>query len=146
MHYHHFQNFTIITFYTYYGIQIWGQRNVPHLCFRKALLVNSHQSGKVWQACTQQREKSHSHTNSAVSRQVFGLLGQHLYGEFFQLMVLYGPTSEEKVEKLVKIYRFYRAEEDNLYNLLKLFKLFFSFFQVHQIPLLFVFFIKKLYS
>jgi len=29
-------------------------------------------------------------------------------------MVLYGPTSEEKVEKLVKIYRFYRAEEDNL--------------------------------
>jgi len=93
MPYHHFQNY-IITFYTCYGIQIWGQRNVPHLCFRKALLVNSPQSGKVWQACTQQTEKSHSHANSVVSRQVYALLGQHLYSDFFQLMVLYGPTSE----------------------------------------------------
>jgi len=32
--------------------------------------------------------------NSAVSRQVFALLGQHLYSEFFQLVILYGPTSE----------------------------------------------------
>jgi len=24
MHYHHFQNYTIITCYSYYGIQIWG--------------------------------------------------------------------------------------------------------------------------
>jgi len=35
------------------------------------LLVNSLQSGKVWQACTQLAEKSHSHINSAVSRRVY---------------------------------------------------------------------------
>ena len=94
MQYHHLQNYTIITFYAYYGNLIWRKRNVSHLCFRKALLLKSPQSGKVWQACTQRTEKSHSHTNSAVSRQVYALLGQHLYSEFFQLMVLYGATSE----------------------------------------------------
>jgi len=46
-------------------------KNIPHLCFRKELLVNSLQNGKGWQACTQQTDKSHSHTNSAVSRQVY---------------------------------------------------------------------------
>jgi len=35
------------------------------------LLVNSLHIGKVWQARTQQTEKSHSHTNSAVSRHVY---------------------------------------------------------------------------
>jgi len=69
---------------------------VPHLCFRKVLLVNSLQIGKAWQECAQQTEKSHSYTNSAVSRQVYvhALLVQHLYSVFFQYMVWYGPTSE----------------------------------------------------
>jgi len=48
------------------------------------LLVSSLQSGKAYQECTQQTEKSHYHTNSAVSRQRV----------FFQYMVWYGPTSE----------------------------------------------------
>jgi len=38
--------------------------------FRKVLLVNSLQSGKAWQERAQPTEKSHSHTNSVVSRQV----------------------------------------------------------------------------
>jgi len=44
----------------------------------------------------QQTERSHSHTNPAISRHVHmhALLVQHLYSEFFQLMVWYGPTSE----------------------------------------------------
>jgi len=43
------------------------------------------------------------------------LLVQHLYSEFFQHVVWYGPTPETvwKAEKFVKIYRFHRAEEDN---------------------------------
>ena len=32
MQYHHFQNYITMTCYTYYDIQIWGWRNVPHLC------------------------------------------------------------------------------------------------------------------
>ena len=32
MQYHHFQNYIIMTCYTFYYIQIWGWRNVPHLC------------------------------------------------------------------------------------------------------------------
>jgi len=73
------------------------------------LLVNSLQSGKTWQACAQQIDKSHSHTNSAVSRQVYvqALLVLHLWSVFFQQMV---------------IHRFYRAEEDNQNNLFKLFE------------------------
>jgi len=45
------------------------------------LLVNSLQSGKALQECAQQTEKSHSHTNSAVSRQVYvhAQLVQHLH-------------------------------------------------------------------
>ena len=43
-------------------------------------------------------EKSHSHTNSAGSHQVYvdALLVQHLYrpSVFFQHMFWYGPTSE----------------------------------------------------
>jgi len=44
------------------------------------LLVSSLLSGKAWQACTQQEEKNHSHTTSAVSRQVYvhALLVQNL--------------------------------------------------------------------
>jgi len=45
--------------------------NVPCLCFLNLLLVKSLQSGKAWEACTHKTEKSHSHTNSAVSRQVY---------------------------------------------------------------------------
>jgi len=68
--------------------------NVPHLCFLKVLLVNSLQSGKAWQECAQQTEKSYSHTNCAVQRQVYVhvLLVQHLYSVIFQYMVWYGPT------------------------------------------------------
>ena len=83
MQHHHFQNYTIITCYTYYGIQIRG-RNVPNLCFCEVLLVNWLQSGKAWQVRAQQTEKNHSHTNSAVTRQIYvdSLLVQHLYHEF----------------------------------------------------------------
>ena len=62
------------------------------------LLVNSLQSGKAWQECAQQTEKSHSRTNSAVSRRrqvyVDALLVQHLYSVFFQHVVWYDPTSQ----------------------------------------------------
>jgi len=55
------------------------KRCTPSL-FLKVLLVNSIQSGMVWYTCAQQTEKSHSHTNSAVSSQVYAhfLLVQHL--------------------------------------------------------------------
>jgi len=46
-------------------------KKCTHLCFRKVLLVNSLQSGEAWQECTEQTEKSHSHTNSTVSPQVY---------------------------------------------------------------------------
>ena len=77
---------------TYYGIEIWGQRNIPYLCFCKGFLVN----GKAWQERAQQTEKSHSHTNSAVSRQVcvHAQLVQHIYSAFKKKMVWYGPTSD----------------------------------------------------
>ena len=72
---------------------------MSHLCFRQVLLVSSPQSGKAWQECSQQTEKSHSHTNSAVSRQVYvhALLVQHLYrpSALFQHAVWCGPTSEK---------------------------------------------------
>ena len=68
---------------------------MPHLCFRKALLDYSLQSGKVWQACAQQTEKNYFHTNSAVSCQVYvhALLVQHLQSVFFQHMIWFGPKS-----------------------------------------------------
>ena len=60
------------------------------------MLISSLQSGKAWQERAEETEKSHSRTNSAVSRQVYvhALLVQHLYSAFFQHMVWYGPTSE----------------------------------------------------
>ena len=60
------------------------------------LLVSSLQNGKAWQACAQQTDKKHSHTNSAVSRQVYvhALLIQHLQSVLFQHMIWYVPTSE----------------------------------------------------
>ena len=87
MQYHYFQNYLIITFYTYCGIQNWGKSKAPHLWFRKVLLVNSLRSVEAWQACAQQTEKKHSHTNSAVSRQVYvhALLVQHLQSVFFNI-------------------------------------------------------------
>jgi len=71
-------------------------KNLPHLCFCQVLLVNSLQNGKTLQECAQQTKKSYSHTNSAVSRQVYvhALLVQHLYSVFFQHMFWCGPTSE----------------------------------------------------
>jgi len=35
LQHHHFQNYTIIPCYTYYGIQNWGLRNVPIFVFAK---------------------------------------------------------------------------------------------------------------
>jgi len=57
-----------------------GAKNVPHLCFHEVLLVSSLICSKAWQACSQQTEKNHSHTNSAVSCQVYvhALLVQQL--------------------------------------------------------------------
>ena len=75
MQYHYFQNYTIITCYTYYAIQIRRWRNVLHLCFCK-LLVNSLQSGMAWQECSQQTKKNDFRTNSAVY--LHALLVQHL--------------------------------------------------------------------
>jgi len=96
MQYRHLQNYTIITCYSYYGILIWGSRNVPNLWFCKVLLVNLLQSDKAGQECAQQTEKSYSHTKSAVSRQIYvhALLVQHLFSVFFQYIVWHGPTSE----------------------------------------------------
>jgi len=37
------------------------ERNVPHLCSHKVLLVSSFQSDKTWEACTQQTEKPLPH-------------------------------------------------------------------------------------
>jgi len=55
-------------------------KNVPHLWLRNVLLVSSLLNGDAWQACAQQTERNHSHTNSAVSHQVFvyALLVQHI--------------------------------------------------------------------
>jgi len=65
--------------------------------FLQSVVGQSIQSRTARQACAQQTEKSHSHTTSAVSRQVFyvhALLVQHLYSVLFQHVVWYGPTSE----------------------------------------------------
>jgi len=50
------------------------------------------------------QRKAISHTNSAVSRQVYvhALLVQHPYSVFFQYMVWYGPTSETTYRRVVQ--------------------------------------------
>jgi len=75
---------------------------------------------EAWQQRAQQTEKSHSHTNAAVSRQVhvYALLVQHLYSVFFNIWFWYGSNirnslDAEKAEKSIKTYRFYRAKENN---------------------------------
>jgi len=95
------------------------QKCAPIFVFA-VLLVSSLISGKAWQACAQQTEKKHSHTNSAFSCEVYvhALLVQHLVSVFFQHIICNGPKSgkvfdAEGAEKLVKIYRLCRAEEDN---------------------------------
>jgi len=52
--------------------------------------------GKKQAEKTTPSRENHSHTNSAVTRQVCidALLVQHLYSVFFKYMVWYGPTSE----------------------------------------------------
>jgi len=62
------------------------------------LLVSSFQSGKTKQECAQQTEKSHSHTNSAVSREIYAhaLLVQHLYSVFFQYTSWFGMVQHQK--------------------------------------------------
>jgi len=68
----------------------------PCLFSQKVFLVNSLQCGKACQECSEQQEKNHSHTNSAVSRQVYvhALLVQYRYTVFIQHTVRCGPTSE----------------------------------------------------
>jgi len=78
MSHHYFQNYTIITCYTYNGIHEYKEM-YPIFVFA-VLLFSSLLSAKAWQACAQHTEKKHSHTNSAFLRQVFvhALLVQHL--------------------------------------------------------------------
>ena len=81
MQYHHFKklhNNNLLYLSWHSTLRV---KNLPHLCFCQVLLVNSFQSGNTWQECLQQTEKSHSHTNSAVSRQDYvpALLVQHLH-------------------------------------------------------------------
>jgi len=92
VHYYQFQNYTIITCYSLRIMAFkFEGKEYPAFVFA-VLLVN----GKAWHERAQQTEKSHSHTNSAVSRQVYvhAQLVQHLSTVFFQHMVWYGPTSE----------------------------------------------------
>jgi len=109
------------------------------------LLVNSLQSGKAWQEFAQQTEKSLSHTNSAVSRQVYihALLVHHLYSIFW-----YGATSETGWEQrsqknlfntdFTELKKITSRSYSNFSN--------YSVFQVEQISLLFVFFHKKQFT
>jgi len=63
-------------------------------------MVNVLQSGKAWQECAQQTEKSHSYTNSAGSRQLYvhALLVEHLYrpSVFFQHTFGFGMDQHQK--------------------------------------------------
>jgi len=61
-------------------LKIEGKEMYPIFVFAKCCWEISLQSGMAWQACAQQTEKSHSHINSAVSRQVYAhaLLVQQL--------------------------------------------------------------------
>jgi len=69
-----------------------------------------------WQACTQQTEKNHSHTKSAVSRHVYVhvLLVQHLQRVYFQHSVwskIFRCRDGRQIGQ--KYTDFCRAEEDN---------------------------------
>ena len=94
MQFHHFQNYTIINCYSCMAFKFEYKEMYPIFVFAQCCW--SLQSGKAWQACAQQTERSHSHTSSAVSRQVYpqALLVLHLQSVFFQQMDWYGPTSE----------------------------------------------------
>jgi len=58
----------------------FGDKEMYLILFSHSVVDQFTPSGKAWQECAQQIEKSHSHTNSAVSRQVYvqALLFQHL--------------------------------------------------------------------
>ena len=64
LHYaiHHFQNYTIITCYTYYGIQIWVQRNVPIFAFAKCWSIHSKAVRLSKIAHSKQRKATHTQT------------------------------------------------------------------------------------
>jgi len=68
---HHFQNYTVITCYIYYAFEIEGKVMYPIFVFAKNFSSCSLLSRTAWQACALHTEKSHSHTNSALSRQVY---------------------------------------------------------------------------
>jgi len=79
MQYHHLQNHEIINCYSYYGVLISVEWNAPNFVFAKwCWSVNSKVAKLSKNAHSKQ--KSHSHTNSAVSREVYvhALLVQHL--------------------------------------------------------------------
>ena len=46
-------------------------KKCTRLWFCNVLLVSSLLNGKAWQACAQETERNHLHTNSTVSRQVY---------------------------------------------------------------------------
>jgi len=108
------------------AFKIEGKEMYLNIWFCNVLLMRSLLSGKAWQACAQQTErmmyklKNHSHTNSAVSHQVYAhaLLVQQLECIFslYDLVCskIRKSLDAEKAEKLVKIYRLHRVEEDSL--------------------------------
>jgi len=53
------------------AFKIEGKEMYPIFVFAKCF--SSLLSGKAWQACAQQTEKNHSHTNSAAPHQVYVL-------------------------------------------------------------------------
>jgi len=100
-------------------------RKVPQACAQEGFAsmrtarFRKHAHSKVPQACAQQTEKSHSHTNYAVSRCLCACPVSSASMEcIFQHMRWYDPSSgktldADKADEFVKKYRFYRAEEDN---------------------------------
>jgi len=116
---HYFQNYTIITCYTYYNIQNWGKRNIPLLCFHNVLLVNSLLSDKAWQACAQETEKPHPHKLHSFTWSLCASSASspplECISSLYDLVwsKIRKSLDGGKAEKLVKIYQLCRAEEPN---------------------------------
>jgi len=112
---HHFQNYTIITCHAYYSIKNWWQKMCPIVFTKWYWAVHSKVVRLGKHAHTKQ--KSHSHTTSAVSYQVYmhALLGQRLQSIFSRYGLVWSNISnslDTEEKNLVKIYWFYITEED----------------------------------
>jgi len=81
--------------YLLWNLNFRVKRCTPSL-FSQSVVGKFTPNGMAGQVCAQQTEKSHSHINSAVLRQVYphALLVQHLQSLLFQHIIWYGPTSE----------------------------------------------------